>query len=85
MSTVRASFVYIFVEKLVLDVFVDILRCFSSTFLSTSKICAKNDDLSEKRGIVALNVALSVRPEGNKSLIKSLPGVPHAQPLSYLS
>jgi len=35
--------------------------------------------------IVALNVALFVRPEGNKSLIKHLPGVPHAQPLSYLS
>jgi hypothetical protein len=40
--------VYIIVEKRVIDIYVDTLRCFLSTLLSTSKLCRKTMCLARK-------------------------------------
>lgn len=46
--------VYIIVEKSVIDIYVDTLRCFLSTLLSTSRICRETMILTRKKGAVAI-------------------------------
>ena len=60
--------VYIIVEKRVIDIYVDTLRCFLSTLLSTSRICRETMILTRKKGTAAIKPPTKKAPPSGAPL-----------------